>query len=87
MKIVAKCIVEAVCGFVGWGESKGNFLGRSMRIRAIIDVTKLLRRSTVIKNGNKDPIRVAFKYERLCNLCYDCGSLNHQLKPATLEMK
>lgn len=52
-------------------------LGEFMRVRVVIDVTKLLVRGTKLSTGDGDSMWVRFSYERLPNFCYHCGYLGH----------
>lgn len=51
--------------------------GSVMRIRVRVDITLPLCRGRVFKLGNRSKGWVSFKYERLPNVCYWCGRLNH----------
>ena len=44
--------------------------GRSMRIRVMVDITKLLRRGLKIIVSSREAVWVDFKFERLPNFCY-----------------
>ncbi|GAB2214963.1 hypothetical protein Drorol1_Dr00019332 [Drosera rotundifolia] len=53
-------------------------IGRYLRIRVELDVTKPLRRGAVLKFGDKGiEDWFPFQYERLPNFCYICGRLEH----------
>ena len=66
-----------------------------MRVRVRVDVTQPLCRSRVVTLENGEQSWVVFKYERLPNLCYWCGCLDHANKDyeawihnnGTLKMK
>lgn len=51
--------------------------GSVMRIRERVDVTLPLCRGRIFKLGNGSKGWVSFNYERLPNVCYWCGPLNH----------
>ena len=55
-------------------------MGKSMRVRILMDITKPLRRGMMMKIGVKEAREIIFKYERLGNVCYMCGCLDHLLK-------
>lgn len=55
-------------------------MGKSMRVRILMDITKPLRRGVMMKIGVKEAREIIFKYERLGNICYMCGFLDHLLK-------
>ena len=48
-----------------------------MRVRVTLDVYQPLCRGRVIKLEDGEKIWVSFKYERLPNICYWCGCLDH----------
>ncbi|KAK6153100.1 hypothetical protein DH2020_012739 [Rehmannia glutinosa] len=57
-------------------DSEGSSIGRYLRIRVILDITKPLRR--VIKTTLHDQeYLLPLKYERLPNFCYYCGIIGH----------
>lgn len=52
----------------------GNFL----RMKVTIDINKPLCRGRLISLSHSEQSWVSFKYERLPNICYWCGCLNHR---------
>ncbi|KAK2989806.1 hypothetical protein RJ640_006123 [Escallonia rubra] len=54
---------------IGWG--------RCLRVRVLVDVSKSLRRGTMVRGLGSSPRWVRFQYERLSNLCYICGRVGH----------
>ena len=48
-----------------------------VQVRVKVDISKLLCRGRVVSLENGKELWVSFKYERLSNLCYWCGSLTH----------
>lgn len=54
----------------------GVVLGRCVRTRTIIDVNKPLCRWTTV-DIEGDTCRVYFRYEKIVDLCFYCGRLNH----------
>ena len=56
------------------GETDG---GSFLRMKVTIDVNKPLCRGRLISLSHGEQSRVSFKYERLPNICYWCGCLNH----------
>ena len=56
------------------GETMGDGF---FRVRVKVDISKPLCIGRVISLENGKELWVSFKYERLSNLCYWCGSLAH----------
>ncbi|KAJ1392682.1 Zinc knuckle CX2CX4HX4C [Sesbania bispinosa] len=77
---IARMIGNNIGSSVRWDSSDDKKVGSCIRVRVSLDITKAIRRGMMIKRGDRDPIRVFFKYERLGNLCYFCGKLDHTLK-------
>ncbi|KAK9265652.1 hypothetical protein L1049_027327 [Liquidambar formosana] len=55
---------------------KGMCWGQYLRIRVRLNVSKPLKRGSMLKLGGK-MMWVSFKYERLPIFCYYCGILGH----------
>ncbi|KAK7845528.1 uncharacterized protein CFP56_009255 [Quercus suber] len=58
-------------------EEKGT-IGRSLRVRVAIDVSKSLSRGRKLWDNGVAVGWVSFRYERLPNFCYWCGCLLHE---------
>lgn len=54
----------------------GLAMGRCVRIRALVDVNKPLCRWTMVKTDGVES-RIIFRYEKIIDLCFYCGHLNH----------
>ena len=74
-------IAEEICSNVGKvvqtkgiRESGGNGF---IRVRVIVDISQPLCRGRVVTLENGTKSWVSFRYERLPNLCYCCGCLDH----------
>ena len=75
---------ECICETVGEvhksmgevNEDGGNFI----RVRVTLDINLPLCYGRVVTFESGDKRWVAFKYERLSNLCFWCGRLNHDDK-------
>lgn len=56
-----------------------NRMGKFLRLRASINLTKPLKRGSKLHFQGKD-IWVDYKYERLPNFCFACGRIGHQMR-------
>lgn len=65
--------------FVEVDNKEGNRMGKFLRLKAIVDLRKPLKRGTMVKYQGKD-LRIFFKYERLPTFCFLCGQIGHQIK-------
>lgn len=61
-------------------DSDAEAWGKSLRVRAEIDITKPLRRGVVIRLNNGLERWAELKYERLPNFLFHCGIIGHRLK-------
>ena len=57
--------------------TRGNILGKCIRVRVKIDITQPLCCGRLVKFGGPSLTWVSFRYERLPIFCYWCGKLNH----------
>ena len=80
-KVVAESNYDTVCQSIGGVEEDE---GRFMRVKVNLDIPLPLCNGRVItlENGNKH--WVSFRYERLPNICYWCGRLDHDDKDCAL---
>ncbi|KAL5538756.1 hypothetical protein UlMin_043866 [Ulmus minor] len=59
----------------------GLCLGTFIRIRAIIDISRPLKRILKVRLGtDKELITILLRYEHLPELCFHCGIIGHPLK-------
>ncbi|KAL5748488.1 hypothetical protein ACOSP7_025530 [Xanthoceras sorbifolium] len=63
------------------GGSSGSCLGKFIRVRVMLDVSKPLLRGLRVKVGHPEEIySVVLCYEKLPNFCYFCGKLWHHVQ-------
>ncbi|KAL5806849.1 hypothetical protein ACOSQ4_029582 [Xanthoceras sorbifolium] len=61
--------------------SSGDCLGKFVRVRVVVDVSKPLRRGLRVSLGDPEEVCVVvLKYERLPNFCYFCGRVGHLIR-------
>lgn len=53
-------------------------------VKVNLDISLSLCRGRIVSLENGDKIWVSFKYERLPNICYWCGWLDHSDKDCSL---
>ncbi|KAL5574765.1 hypothetical protein UlMin_016464 [Ulmus minor] len=59
----------------------GLCLGTFIRVRAIIDISKPLKRILKVRLGSdKELVTILLRYEHLPELCFHCGVISHPLK-------
>ncbi|XP_050281916.1 uncharacterized protein LOC126722818 [Quercus robur] len=77
-------VAEKICGTIGTVHepAEGTITEGDgfIRVRVTIDMSQPLSRGRVISLESGKELWVSFKYERLSNLCYWCGSLMHDDK-------
>ena len=56
---------------------------RFLRIRVEMPLDKPIRRGAPVISPKGDKVGVAFQYERLLGLCFNCGLLGHEAKSCT----
>ena len=74
-------MAEKICEVVGQVIHSNNLVkiegGNFMRIRVGLDVSLSLCRGRVVSLENRKKTWITFKCERLPNICYWCGRLDH----------
>ena len=73
-------VADGICSNVGTVIKKSETEGEGgsfMRVRVRLDITIPLSRGRKVSLGQGKELWVSFKYERLPNICYWCGYLNH----------
>ena len=73
-------MAEGICSTVGMVIRKPDMEvdgGSFIRVRVSMDVTRPLSQGRMVSVGQGKEQWVSFKYERLPNICYWCGCLNH----------
>lgn len=66
--------------FLKWENKGEGKWERYLRLRILVDLEKPLKRGTIIKNKKGTVYKISFKFERLLDLCYNCGRVGHLLK-------
>ena len=81
MKYMTVAAAEKVCGVMGdvisQSEQRLYDGGHFIRVKVVVDVTMPLCRGHLVSLSDNKQVWVSFRYERLPNLCYWCGSLLH----------
>ncbi|KAI7981836.1 Uncharacterized protein LOK49_Contig11G00008 [Camellia lanceoleosa] len=86
-KEVGALIGNSIGTFADMDYAEGGVAwGKSLRIRVAINIHKPLRRGMKITLGQKDPVWLSFKYERLPNFCFACGILGHNQRECDLKL-
>lgn len=57
-----------------------DYCSNFVRVRLQIDLNKPLVPCLFLKRPNRKPAWIPFKYERLPNICYNCGLMNHETR-------
>ena len=65
----------------------GILLGKCIRVRIKIDITKPLCHRRFVKFGGSNSCWVSFRYERLPIFCYWCSKLNHDEKDCRIWIR
>lgn len=82
-----RVVAEDTCSGIGevcpfeYSEMEG---GDYMIVRVLLDISKPLSRGRKISMDDGSNGWVSFKYERLPNICYQCGRLTHSNKDCDL---
>ena len=81
IKYLSREVVEKLYEATGEVNKKSSLMevdrGNVMRIRLRVNITLPLCRERIFTLDNRLKGWVSFKYERLPNVCYWCGQLNH----------
>ena len=90
MRMQTKEVAEKIAGQLGPIEkvdvgSRGFSLGKYLRLRVSIDISKPLCRGRVVRMGATEKDWVDFRYERLPIFCYWCGKLDHDDRDCPLS--
>nr|XP_048321271.1 uncharacterized protein LOC125419422 [Ziziphus jujuba var. spinosa] len=90
LPFMTKSIGEAIGSHLGNcilvdSAKRGSCLGKFMRVRVQLDITKPLRRGMKIALQHDDHIWVEIQYEKLPDFCYRCGLLGYTLKDCVVE--
>jgi len=83
-------VVAGICSQVGTVIKKSKTKGEGgsfMRIRVRVDITIPLSQGRMVSLGQGNESWVSFKYERLPNICYWCGYLNHDDRDCETQLE
>ncbi|KAI8022805.1 Uncharacterized protein LOK49_LG03G02299 [Camellia lanceoleosa] len=84
---VGMLIGNAIDTFADMDYAEGGVAwGKLLRIWVAININKPLRRGMKITLGQKDPVWVSFKYERLPNFCFACDILGHNRRECEVQL-
>ncbi|KAL5847373.1 hypothetical protein ACOSQ3_010897 [Xanthoceras sorbifolium] len=64
----------------------GDCLGKYLRVRVRIDISKALRRGLHLDMGSGEKIFLLLCYKKLLNHCFYCGKLGHLFRECTEEI-
>ncbi|KAM7473677.1 hypothetical protein LguiB_020920 [Lonicera macranthoides] len=82
VSIIGGKIGEAVDVDVGMNR---DGLGKYIRVRVIIDISKLLKRGVKVGLANDTTlIWISVSYERLPDFCFECGRIDHSFKDCSV---
>ena len=88
IRFMSKETAESICDIIGgvtrsvkaFVDEGGNFVC----VRVVVDIAQQLCRGRLVSLESGEESWLLFKYERLPNLCYWCGFLNHNDKNCAL---
>ncbi|BFG30372.1 hypothetical protein CerSpe_166460 [Prunus speciosa] len=83
-RLMGSMIGEALGGYVVTDPSRKEVqLGSCLGVRTLVDLTKPLRQSLILRL-DREPIKVALRYEKLPITCYRCGCIGHMETSSSL---
>ncbi|XP_050222915.1 uncharacterized protein LOC126673007 [Mercurialis annua] len=65
----------------------GDCIGKYLRVRVKVDISKPLKRGLKVKVQEGVVVIAGLRYERLPDLCYNCGILGHPILECGVKMK
>lgn len=81
---ITKAVAKGICDTIGEVQKSTGEVdkegGHFIKVRVLIDISLPLCRGRLITVDSEGRIWVSFKYERLPNVCFWCGRLNHSDK-------
>lgn len=81
---MTRAVAKEICDTIGEVQKSTREVdkegGHFIKVRVLIDISLPLCRGRLITVDSEGRIWVSFKYERLPNVCFWCGRLNHSDK-------
>ena len=88
IRYMTRKVAESICETIGEVSRSIGVVdddgGHFIRVRVIVDISLPLCRERVITLESGEKAWISFKYERLPNVCYWCGCLDHDNKNCNL---
>lgn len=64
-------------GFIDWDRYAARRYGVCLRMRVWVNIERPLRHGQMVAVTDGAPLKVSFKYEKLVNMCFRCGRVDH----------
>ncbi|XVF37028.1 hypothetical protein REPUB_Repub19eG0110300 [Reevesia pubescens] len=89
MNVKVGTVIAESIGDVEEVDSRGGDMvwGHFLRVRVNVNITKPLKRGTIVMDGDSIKTLVTFRYGKLSDLCYVCGNLCHQERDCSIAFR